>query len=1008
MQQRPAWLTQRQASFALACSQLTSGALQLKNAARLMTSTSLNRTLSRFSPKARNFTSFPVDPSTSAFHHNIRHFLRTDKHFRRCRRSTHSSFPLRPLSSLAAILREEPANSSTFYTTTDICPNDDDNPFSAPSADKTYRYDWRTRPKTRIKTAVAKPAEEQEPRRKPFMKRVKPPPAALQPDEPFFDAVQAYQERFIPLLRAEQDQEEMVLRERLSTWPLAKLKEEGYTLTGLSAYWQAETRFGRPVASFSLGPGLMLPEHKLLNGNQVLLSRIDPLQEEATRGSVVYSTASQLSISFKDPVDLDAASDWRIDLGQSQYIFDLMKEAVYAFDDDVATQEKARVVEEGREQQYILRGTHLRDVLLRSFAPSDHPHSHRPLQSPDAKEYVDKSDIDHGYRRDMLDSEGEHSKIHLPKSNSSGVFSENMLIHSWAARYSRPNPVVVEGDPPLDGLNESQIRAMATMIGERISLVQGPPGTGKTKTIIETIKMLKVHFEVPEPLLVCTYTNVAVDNLVEGLAAAGLVPLRASSAGKVRAGLEEHTMEYKMSKHPLHPELEQLSERKQAQLKELTEIRGMLTDLRVKQFQGTATQREETRAKRIQEDIVKKERVYLAMGKRFYGIEQKIRRDVLAQADVICTTCLTAASMNLNLMDFPVVFLDEASMSTEPASLIPIMKGSRHLALIGDHKQLPPVIVSPEAQEMGLGISLFERLTEERVVPSIMLNVQYRMHPAISCFPSNEFYNTFLQDGTIDRSGYIEPRLLPPNVSPALLPPSILSIAEKDGTTSTNRPPVIFLDHTGAESKKAKSRVNHNEAHIVAAVIEDLLLNNDDLTGKDIGVIAPYVAQISLLTRLLNTDPQYQERFTSVLGAHRAMQLGQIEIETVDGFEGREKEVIIFSTVRNNAGGYIGFLADRRRLNVGLTRAKRGMFVVGSVSTLQAGRTQEIDPDGVGHAVTGKGADSWRRYIQYLTEQGLVLNLSGESLANVLHGNVKAVKVAHSSLGGAVDQKLSY
>ncbi|KAJ8093110.1 hypothetical protein PM082_020593 [Marasmius tenuissimus] len=368
--------------------------------------------------------------------------------------------------------------------------------------------------------------------------------------------------------------------------------------------------------------------------------------------------------------------------------------------------------------------------------------------------------------------------------------------------------------------------------------------------------------------------------------------------------------------------------------------------------------------------------------------------------------------MNLNLVDFPVVFLDEASMSTEPASLIPIMKGSRHLALIGDHKQLPPVIVSPEAQAMGLGISLFERLTEEGVVPSIMLNIQYRMHPAISHFPSNEFYNFSLQDGTIDGGGFIDPRLLPPNVSPSLLPPSILSISDK-GVISSSRPPVTFLDHTGNESLKAKSRVNHNEAHIVAAVVEDLLLNNDDLTGNDIGIIAPYIAQISLLTRLFNTDPKWTERFRTVLGAHRAMQLGNIEIKTVDGFEGREKEVIIFSTVRNNAGGYIGFLADRRRLNVGLTRAKRGLFVVGSVSTLRSGKTHEAgvgaiggDEYGSGQMVAGavvgsgggKGAESWRRYIQYLSEQGLILNLNGESLARVLYGNVNAV--THGGGGG--------
>jgi hypothetical protein len=114
------------------------------------------------------------------------------------------------------------------------------------------------------------------------------------------------------------------------------------------------------------------------------------------------------------------------------------------------------------------------------------------------------------------------------------------------------------------------------------------------------------------------------------------------------------------------------------------------------------------------------------------------------------------------------------------------------------------------------------------------------------------------------------------------------------------------------------------------------------MRGQDIGIIAPYVAQISLLTRLLNTDKRFQARFIRVLGPTRARELAQIEIKTVDGFEGREKDVIIFSTVRNNPGGYIGFLADRRRLNVGLTRAKRSLVVVGSLKTLASSSSSNV------------------------------------------------------------------
>lgn len=173
-----------------------------------------------------------------------------------------------------------------------------------------------------------------------------------------------------------------------------------------------------------------------------------------------------------------------------------------------------------------------------------------------------------------------------------------------------------------------------------------------------------------------------------------------------------------------------------------------------------------------------------------------------------------------------------------------------------------------------------------------------------------------------------------------------------------------------------------------------------DLRGSDIGVITPYVAQVSLLDRLFNKNKTNMERFRRVLGEQRARQLARIEIKSVDGFEGREKEVIIFSTVRNNTRGHIGFLADRRRLNVGLTRAKRGLFVVGSVATLKAGKIDKglaNTPDGDIHGRTGRGAEAWRRYVEFLSDRGLVLELSGKRLEKALYGN-------YEKAGGLIDR----
>ncbi|TFK69818.1 P-loop containing nucleoside triphosphate hydrolase protein, partial [Pluteus cervinus] len=750
------------------------------------------------------------------------------------------------------------------------------------------RFDWRKRAISRL------PPEKKPPR---HTKRVRP-RVELTYDGRYYDASQSYSDRFLPLIAAEQAKQDEELQRRLSTWTLAKLQKEGYCLTRMSAFWLKVNKYGRPVAAFSLGPGVILPAHQLENGTQVLISRIDPLQEKPLRGSISSQTASLLKISFRDQ-DLRNLSDlngtWRLDLANSNINYDRMRFAISCLKNDPEKLER----NSPKGNEYPLLGTHLRDILLRTFQPTIH-HPHTELQLPDDPSYPSHDGLDH---------------IPSKSLSSSGAFSDDVRIWSWAQRYLRRNPLVMPGDPIVEGMNSSQVRAMALMISQRLSLVQGPPGTGKTKTIIETVKLLKCHFEVPQPILLCTYTNAAVDNLVEGLAAVGLKPLRVAAGGRVKPQLQEYTLEDKRSIHPKKPELDRLEKQEQdleGEIKNLQQKRELVDDSSL-----------EKRLQNLDNQMTHKKNRLRWLRGRIYALDQEILRDVLSQADVLCTTCLSSAGHAFSVIDFPVVFLDEASMSTEPASLIPLMKGSSHVALIGDHKQLPPVIVSDEGKRMGLGISLFERLTEEGDTPSIMLDTQYRMHPEISRFPASEFYDHALRDGTVDSIGNIHDRLRPP-------------VSSHLSDLSSESPSVIFIDHAGSESMEDHSRVNPDEALIVISIIEDLLLNNLELQGTDIGIISPYAAQISLLYRELKITNQ--ARFREVLGPFRAMQLKDIEIKTVDGFEGRQKEVIIFSTVRNNQGGYIGFLADRRRLNVGLTRAKRGLFVVGSLDTLKSGK----------------------------------------------------------------------
>ncbi|KIO30452.1 hypothetical protein M407DRAFT_224414 [Tulasnella calospora MUT 4182] len=757
------------------------------------------------------------------------------------------------------------------------------------------RYDWRSRAISRLSPQKAEQWFTQKTKN-----RFKPGITQVTEGEPYYGEIKSYQSRFLPLIKLEQLASDAVLEERLREWSKERLIEEGYRIAGLSGFWQKATFFGRPVAVFSLGPGEKFGWNRFERGHQVQLSASLKPQDkfEPYLGSVIEVSDTKIKITFDERFELDSYD--QLDLWSSDIASQRMIEAVRSLGVDLGNAPSGSATREP-----ILLGTFLRDVLLQEF------------------------------RNPALEGSG-NGKQALAITQS-GAFSEDHLVQSWAHRYIRPSPIHVPGDPVLKDLNESQIKAIALMIGNKISLIQGPPGTGKTRTIAETVKILKAHFQVPQPILICTYTNVAVDNLLEALVAAGVNPLRVASPGKVKESVAQYSLEAKMEAHPLKPELDELmkdlprlQERRDETHKKLQEVRDDSSKM--------------LKMKAIQALIRRKESA-------IYKVRMTMLHEITHSADVICTTCISAASITLHVIDFPVVFLDEASMCTEPASLIPLMKGCEHLALIGDHQQLPPIITSPDALEHGLGVSLFERLINEQAVPTVMLDQQYRMHPDIAAFPAKEFYDGTLRDGVVDSLGQVHKRLSPPTSK------HLQAVASEDSETKTsNVPSMVFIHHSGGENRRDKSRVNEAEAGIVCDLIEDLLAQNPTLRGESIGVIAPYAAQIIRLGRLLKTGSAPHQRFVESLGEFRAAETESIEVKTVDGFEGREKEVIIFSTVRSNPSGYIGFLADRRRLNVGLTRAKRALFIVGNAKTLRQGRVGYVEGAGLAAARAGAGA----------------------------------------------------
>jgi superfamily I DNA and/or RNA helicase len=278
-------------------------------------------------------------------------------------------------------------------------------------------------------------------------------------------------------------------------------------------------------------------------------------------------------------------------------------------------------------------------------------------------------------------------------------------------------------------------------------------------------------------------------------------------------------------------------------------------------------------------------------------------------ADVVCCTCAGAGSDTLDKHWFQAILIDEASQATEPSVIVPLCKGACTVTLVGDHEQLPATVLHQEARELGLERSLFDRLQARHVEP-MFLDVQYRMHPAISAFPSMATYGGRITSGVYKTSR-----------------PSPLGFRWPVPDV-----PIAFVPVTrGFESKVGSSFTNQTEATMLVGLVRSVL-QPGDLKAEELGVITPYQEQVQMLRRMLPEN---------------------VECSTVDGFQGREKELILVSTVR--AGGKLGFVTDRRRTNVTLTRARRGLIVVGHAETLSQ------DSEGL-----------WGTWLDFAVKRGLV------------------------------------
>lgn len=294
------------------------------------------------------------------------------------------------------------------------------------------------------------------------------------------------------------------------------------------------------------------------------------------------------------------------------------------------------------------------------------------------------------------------------------------------------------------------------------------------------------------------------------------------------------------------------------------------------------------------------------------GVQKLATVSILQEANVIFSTCVGSGIEEISTLDLDMVIVDEATQATEPDVLIALTCGKsapRQMVLIGDHHQLPPTVLSAKLGDngLGLGTSLFLRLWMSGI-QSELLNVQYRMHPVINAFPSARFYKRRVKDGVS-----AEDRILPFEVYSGLKSLHLTSRV------------VFFPVDDGMEERESvaengapgSSLLNRAEADVVVSLVR--ALTNDRRNSIDVGVISPYSGQVKLLRDELTRKPV----------------CGDIEINTVDGFQGREKDIIIISVVRNNEEGKVGFLSDWRRLNVALTRSRLMLIMVGNERTMR-------------------------------------------------------------------------
>ena len=423
-------------------------------------------------------------------------------------------------------------------------------------------------------------------------------------------------------------------------------------------------------------------------------------------------------------------------------------------------------------------------------------------------------------------------------------------------------------------LNKTQEEAVNEVLRAKdVAIVHGPPGTGKTTTLVEAINETLMR---ESQVLVCAQSNMAVDWISEKLVDRGIPVLRIGNPTRVNDKMLSFTYERRFEAHPDYPQL--------------WSIRKALRELRQHRKRGDSSYHQKTER----------------LKSRATELEVRINSELFGEARVIACTLTGSAHRLLQGQRYNTLFIDEAAQALEAACWIPMRKVSR-VVLAGDHCQLPPTVKSIAALKAGLGKTLMERIVENHPDEVSLLKIQYRMNEQIMRFSSDWFYHGQVESapsvrhrGILDYDIPIEWRQA--SIDDEGTPPAEEFVGESFG------------------------RINKTEAQLTL----DTLQRYFEKIGKqrvlderiDVGVISPYRAQVQYLRQQLRKR-EFFKPFRHL-----------ISVNTVDGFQGQERDIIVISLVRSNDEGQIGFLRDLRRMNVAITRARMKLIIMGNASTM--------------------------------------------------------------------------